>query len=318
LVLPAAAPSPVWWTPPDDRMREKLSRWCATVGPVVVHDAPAAPSTLPMDRVVIVSWNLHVGGGDVDRLIAGLRAGEFTGGESVNGFVLLLQEAYRADEAIPVRLARDLPAPSRIAMSRGRGPSIDHFWRDDRLAVFYAPSMRNGFVDVNREDRGNAIVSTLRLERPSAIELPLERQRRVALAATVAGRTLGGKSWRLRVVDVHLDTALALFSGGPFEARRRQAEALTSALAATRDDAAATTIVAGDFNTWGGRERALDLIARAFPNAPSLTEPTWRGPLGMHATLDHVFAAGPGRVSVRRLPDRFGSDHYPLIAVVAF
>jgi endonuclease/exonuclease/phosphatase family metal-dependent hydrolase len=152
--------------------------------------------------------------------------------------------------------------------------------------------------------------------------------------------TTAGLSWRVRVVDVHLDTALAITHGGPFAARRRQADALIAALTPTaprRDrDAERTlsgsppegrsgpahtaTIVAGDFNTWGGRERALDTLKLAFPDAPdSGAQPTWVGPLGVRATLDHVFASGRVMaLEVRRLPDRFGSDHYPLLAMVRF
>jgi hypothetical protein len=44
--------------------------------------------------------------------------------------------------------------------------------------------MRNGGVD---EDRGNAILATLPLRDVAAIELPLVRERRVAVAAS-AGR----------------------------------------------------------------------------------------------------------------------------------
>ena len=104
---------------------------------------------------------------------------------------------------------------------------------DQGLAVFYAPSMRNGEHDGIAEDRGNAIVSTLSLEEPRLIELPLERQRRVVLIATTSGRTGKGQSWHLGLVDVHLDTTLALFHGGPFEARRRQAAAVIEALNAS-------------------------------------------------------------------------------------
>jgi endonuclease/exonuclease/phosphatase family metal-dependent hydrolase len=285
----------------------------------------------PIDRLAIVSWNLHVGGGDVDGLIRGLRAGEFTGGEPVGQFVLLLQEAFRRDEAIPVHIGRGIPVPGRIGASRDRGPDIDHFWRDDRFAVLYAPSMRNGIVDRDREDRGNAIVSTIGLTDPEVIELPLERQRRVAVASTVEGTTQRGTPWRVRVVDVHLDTAIAIARGGPFAARRRQADALIEALraeralSASRADALPATpdeaiIVAGDFNTWGGRERALDALKSAFPDAPDADAlPTWTGPLGFRARLDHVFARGRvGAIDVRRLPDRFGSDHYPLLALISF
>jgi len=49
------------------------------------------------------------------------------------------------------------------------------------------------------------------------------------------------------------------------------------------------------------------------------TSPTWKGPLGLHATLDHIFVRGPvSPLRVMRLPDRFGSDHYPLLTVVHF
>jgi endonuclease/exonuclease/phosphatase family metal-dependent hydrolase len=323
-VEPASAPPVVWWTAAQDTERAQLARWCQTVGPVVFQPQPGS-TTLPTsafrtDRLAILTWNLHVGSGDVDGVIARLRAGEFTG-ERVDDFVLLLQEAYRRDEAIPVRIARDFPVPGRIASAQGRGPAIDHFWRDDRLAVLYAPSMRNGIVDLEREDRGNAIVSTMALRDPVLIELPLEHQRRVAVGATIDGVTTSGRPWRVRLMDVHLDTAMALLHGGPFEARRRQADALLAALNATPSSTAPTaTVVAGDFNTWGGgRERALDVLARALPDARDAgAEPTWVGPLGIHATLDHVFVAGPANVTVRRLPDRFGSDHYPLVAVLRF
>ena len=329
-IVPRSAPPVSWWSPPIDRDRSHMWRWCETVGPIVFQPDPRSPAA-PIDRLAIVTWNLHVGGGDVDGLIRRLRAGEFTGGAPVEHFVLLLQEAYRRDEAIPVHIRRGFPVPGRIAPSRDRGPDIDHFWRDDHLAVLYAPSMRNGSVDQDREDRGNAIVSTIRLEDPEVIELPLEHQRRVVVASTVEGFTQRGTRWRVRVADVHLDTALAITRGGPFAARRRQVEAIISALCPDRvppasraeglpDTPDEATIVAGDFNTWAGRERALDALKAAFPDAPNGDVlPTWTGPLGIHARLDHVFARGRvGSIDVRRLPGRFGSDHYPLLAIVTF
>jgi endonuclease/exonuclease/phosphatase family metal-dependent hydrolase len=322
-VTPRSAVPVTWWSPTDRDQRERLQRWCETVGPAVVHPLPTEHRARALDRLVIVSWNINVGGGDVDRLAARLRAGDFTGGERVDTFVLLLQEAYRRDETIPARLARGVPVPERIAAAHDRGTSIDHFWRDAGWAVIYAPSMRNGIVDRDREDRGNAIVSTLPLDRAALIELPLEHQRRVAVTSTVSGTTIAGAPWRVRVVDVHLDTAVALLHGGPFAARRRQVDALVAALASTADassgGAPLTTVVAGDFNTWGGREQALDVLERAFPiTGPAGAPITFVGPLGFRASLDHVFAAGARHVDVRRLPDRFGSDHYPLLAIVEF
>jgi endonuclease/exonuclease/phosphatase family metal-dependent hydrolase len=181
--------------------------------------------------------------------------------------------------------------------------------------VLYAPSMRNGFLARALEDRGNAILATTTLADATAIELPIEHQRRVALAATVHGTTTTGSAWTLRLADVHLDTALALLHGGPFTARRRQAQALVDVLGPTPTP----TVVAGDFNTWrGSGESAVALLREAFPIGEQSSTTTWRGPLGLHASLDRVFARGVRSIDVRRLPERYGSDHYPLIADVTF
>jgi len=320
-VAPAAAPI-VWWSADRDRDRDELARWCQTVGPVMFQPTRPRVETRATDALAVVSWNVHVGGGDVDALIRALRAGEFTAGTPVRDFVLLLQEAYRRDDAIPARLQPEFPVPSRIGVRRGRGPDVAHLWRDAGLALLYAPSMRNGFTDADREDRGNAIASTLPLEQPTLLELPLEHQRRVVAAAVVDGRTTAGASWTLRVADVHLDTAIALFHGGPFAARRRQAEAIVAGLSATAPATdRLTTIVAGDFNTvMGSRESAIGYLRQMFPDGPAPPDvTTFSGPLGFHAALDHVFVRGRvTSVDVKRLPSRFGSDHYPLLATISF
>ena len=76
------------------------------------------------------------------------------------------------------------------------------------------------------------------------------------------------------------------------------------------------TIVAGDFNTsWGDDEPAVKTLRRAYPDAPPTGGTTWTRGL-MSAKLDHVFARVPNAtVDVRRSRDRYGSDHFPLIAV---
>lgn len=320
-VVPSTAPV-VWWSAASRRDRDNLARWCATVGPVLFEPVNASDEAPPSDRLVVVSWNVHVGGGDVDGLVRSLRAGEFTGGTPVNDFVLLLQEAYRRDDVIPVRLQSEYAVPSRIAARRGRGPDVSHLWRDGGLALLYVPSMRNGFTDSDREDRGNAIASTRSLRQPAVLELPLEHQRRVVAAAIVQGRTTHGEPWMVRLADVHLDTALALMRGGPSAARRRQAEALVTALAATAPKTDhLTTIVAGDFNTiFGSHEAAIAYLRRAFPDGPAPPDlTTFSGPFGFHATLDHVFVGGRAKsVEVQRLPGRFGSDHYPLLTTISF
>ena len=99
-------------------------------------------------------------------------------------------------------------------------------------------------------------------------------------------------------------------------ARDRQAAALVDALAATPED----TVLGGDFNTWfGSREPALKTLRLAFPDAAPGRAATWKGPLGLHASLDHLFARGRARLQrIERLPDRLGSDHYPVLGVVRF
>jgi endonuclease/exonuclease/phosphatase family metal-dependent hydrolase len=317
-VVPNPEPTLAWIAPQDARDRDSLADWCATVGPILYRPDPSANTPDVVDRLVIVTWNVHVGGGDVDQLIRRLKGGEYTGGEPVEHFVLLLQEAYRRDGGVPARLARGLPVPARIGSRNPerRGADVDRIAREHRLALLYAPSMRNGDDQGDPEDRGNAIVATLPLHAPTVVELPFEHQRRAAATAVVEGRTRSGSAWRLRVADAHLDTALALTRGGPVAARRRQAAALVDALAEAPED----TVLGGDFNTWfGSREPALKTLRLAFPAAASGQTATWKGPLGLHASLDHLFARGRVRLQrIERLPDRLGSDHYPVLGVVRF
>jgi endonuclease/exonuclease/phosphatase family metal-dependent hydrolase len=317
-VVPDPEPLLLWISPTATRDRHPLSDWCATVGPVLYYRR--APSDLPafVDRLAVVTWNVHVGFGDVRELIRRLQSGTYTGGQGIQHFVLLLQEAYRRDGGVPARTSVRLRLPARVgARNLGkRGADIDRFVRDQRLSLLYVPSMRNGGDPDAPEDRGNAIVSTLPLDSPAVIELPFERQRRAAAVAVVEGRTRAGSGWRLGLVDVHFDTALALTRGGPLAARRRQAAALVEALAAAPDD----TVLGGDFNTWlGSREPALKVLRRAFPEGDDRATTTWKGPLGMHGSLDHLLARGGARLlDVARLPDRLGSDHYPVMGIIEF
>jgi endonuclease/exonuclease/phosphatase family metal-dependent hydrolase len=316
--VPDAREPVSWATPDDERDRVRLADWCAAVGPVLYRPNPSGHSpatTRPLDRLAIVSWNAHVGGGDVAGLIDRVRAGEFTGGQALDHVVLLLQEVFRSGGGVPQRPARFAAIPKRISVGPHEGRGVAAVAHARGLAVLYAPAMRNGLDVHDPEDRGNAILSTIPLSDAAVIELPFERQRRVAVVASIAGRNSAGSEWRIRLVTVHLDTALALTRGGPFRARARQVAGLISTLS----DRAAPAILAGDFNTWmGEKEPAIEALRRTYPLVPPQPLPTWTGPLGFRAPLDYIFARGQLAITVRRLPGRFGSDHHPLLAVVDF
>jgi endonuclease/exonuclease/phosphatase family metal-dependent hydrolase len=347
-VVPDRTRAVMWIAPNDARDLDRLVGWCQTVGPVLVespgendeNDENTAPPIV--DRLAIITWNVHVGGGVVEDVVSRLRRGEFTGGNTVSAFVLLLQEAYREGSDVPAQFPAGSPLPRPIVERPPSGIRRDIRAVAERagLHLFYAPAMRNNSTDrpAAPEDRGTAILSTLPLTDLQVIELPFERQRRVAVAATVAGQTSAGVAWQLRLANVHIDTSLALTRGGPIAARRRQAEALVEALGSRPDlipgsapglirsglpirSGLLPMVLGGDFNTWlGNKEPAVDVMLRAFPDTPRKENvSTWRGPLGAHAALDHVFVSGRFRsVTTRRLRGRFGSDHYPLSTLVDF
>jgi endonuclease/exonuclease/phosphatase family metal-dependent hydrolase len=286
--------------------RAALDQWCAAVGPVTVSTfAPLTES--PPSVVVVVTWNIHVGAGDIGALVASLRRGDLAGTAGAD-IVLLLQETVRRSDDVPV----PVPAGARRARRIGMAPpghDVVAAARALQLNLAYVPSMRNGDA---AEDRGNAILTTLPLESIEAVELPLGHQRRVAVAATIAPpRSIPP----FRVVNAHLDTALRFGAGGPATWRRHQAGALVEVFAGSE----VPTIVAGDFNTWWGTdEPAVRDLLRAFPGIVDRGgRETWRGPLAAGARLDHIFASGwRAPLEARRVPQRFGSDHYPLYVVV--
>jgi endonuclease/exonuclease/phosphatase family metal-dependent hydrolase len=226
--------------------------------------------------LAVVTWNAHDGRGDLPRLIDDLSSGRITGAPP-RDYVLLLQEAVEGVEDL----------------ARRRG-----------LSVFHVPVFAG-----MEPTSGTAILSTRPLEDTRTIDLPVERQHRVAAAATIA---IAGE--RLFVVSAHLENRLDLLRGGPFgdRARGRQAEALVDALPPDGDG-----IVGGDMNTMlGPNEPALRVLLERFPDTPGgRSEPTFRDRL----VLDHVFFDLPaGWRGVRRVVrERYGSDHHPVLGVVS-
>jgi endonuclease/exonuclease/phosphatase family metal-dependent hydrolase len=297
-----------WYSPavPDDR--EALARWRARVGPPVVRPASSWLGSRA-DDMTVVSWNTALGEGDVVAFVGGLRR------ESPRRpIVLLLQEVYRRRTPVPGALA------AKAAFAGRRGGAAGGAERTDVEAVaaqlgmglYYVPSMRNG--GDSDEDRGNAILSNVPLEQLEAIELPFERQRRVAVAATIQGTTTGGRSWRLRVVSAHLDNAITRRWWIASEyGRARQARGLVALL-----EGELPTVLGGDFNTWFGfADQAYVETARAFPQTPTADRrSTFLGML----RLDHLFYRLPAgwQARSRRAESRYGSDHSPLIGTVRF
>lgn len=311
----AAAPAPaIRWAAIDARDTVVLDAWCDTTGPPVVHAAPVRigpdMTLAAFDELVVVSWNVHIGAGDLESLVAQLRAGEFSGGRPVTRFVLLLQEVFRRSDAIPDVASRKVRLPRAPARGGEARFEVVEVAARLGLALYYAPSMRNGAATVSREDRGNAILSTETLTDLAAIELPFERQRRVALAASIPVRRNDGAVMSLRVVSVHLEVAASArhlwMFGRP---RQRQVRELLAAL-----PAAGPVVVGGDFNTWFGfSDGAYRTMAAAMADSAARDRrPTFRRWL----RLDHVFARPPDGWSAhaRRLDDAYGSDHHPLIA----
>ena len=314
--------TPLRWSLRDDPAeRSALDAWCEGVGPAVF--LPAGDTEVPVaDSIAIVNWNAHIGSGDLDGLIDDLRSGALTG-QPVTEFVLLLQESHRAGRDVPARIpswaaaATNPPDPDRP----GRADITD-VARRHGLWLLYVPSMRSGrdAGDVP-EDRGNAILSTQPLESPAAVELPWERQRRVAISASIELRTRDGRSTELRLVSAHLDnrSRLGRIARSFGIGRLRQAEAL----AAFIDDGRPTAMGA-DLNTWlsGHLADAARILRRALPLPGVLPErptATLPGPLP-DQKLDYLMFALPSgwTAGYRVLDDEYGSDHHPLLGWVRF
>lgn len=296
-----------WIEPALARDRAEISRWRSAVGsPVTSTSLDVAPSAV--DALIVVNWNIALGSGDVARLVRDLRVDS-----PGTPIVLLLQEAYRSGDDIPE--SPDTPAFAGFLGTSEPAREIDDIARSLGFEMYYVPSMRNGSPGRYREDRGNAILSSVPLEDLVAIELPFEHQRRVALAAHIRGTTTQGQPWRLQLATVHLDNIAGARHGwiGGEYGRTRQARGLREALAGDQP-----LILAGDFNTWFGfKDQAYRETARAFPQTRIKDRRrTFRGLL----RLDHVFyrlAAG-WKADVQRGHSNYGSDHHPLITRITF
>ena len=285
--------------------REVLDRWCESVGPPFVRAGSPPPERLA--TVVLATWNVHGGNGDVEAFLSSVPA--VPGVRAPYGVVLLLQETFRAGAEVPERYPDRMRPPGTIRVSE-RDRDVGALTARLATHTVYVPSMRNGrvFTSDTRQDRGNAILSTFPLEDLRAIELPFGRQRHVAVAARGSAPGLPP----FRVISVHLD---------PSGHRTEEAVALAKYLSAGGE----ATVVGGDLNTWFGREEGLEAVAAVVPeedcgNAKTNTWP-WRmqGPFGWwRGRLDYLFSNLPTSVmrSCQTLSNRFGSDHHPVVLVI--
>jgi endonuclease/exonuclease/phosphatase family metal-dependent hydrolase len=318
IVAPAGdrSPSAVRWHEQESaRSRPTLDAWCRGVGPIVFQSQPAnglngltpVPAIGP---IAVVSWNVNVGAGNLAAFIVDLRAGEWSEGRPVEHFVLLLQEALRTGDTVPPR------GPSQAGARRllRSPPRVDivSFARELGLSLLYVPSMRNGLdADAPPEDRGNAVLSTLPLRAPGALELPFARQRRVAALAMLSGL---GDGEPLGLASVHLDPfvgANRLWVFGAAGARGRQARAIAAVLPPS-----GPVVVGGDFNTWlGTGEPALREMARITAQPAQAREGTY----ATGAVLDYLFFRTPPSwgATYERAGHTYGSDHYPLIGWIS-
>jgi endonuclease/exonuclease/phosphatase family metal-dependent hydrolase len=310
----ASSDAILWTTPAGSGDRQPLDAWCGTTGPPVIAPHSGARARVSND-LVVVSWNVHGGTADLPALIRRLESGALTGGGPVASYVLLLQEAYRADSRVPRVVQGGLPFPRPIRGGTGGRARADvvAVARSYGLAIYYVPSMRNGAPWETDEDRGNAILSTEPLSDFEAIELPFVRQRRVAIAATVSGQSADGTTWSVRVASAHLDNLasrrrLWIAATGT---RVRQARGLVDALG-PHDP----LVLGGDFNTWFGfSDPAYRAVAAAVPDVAGADR---RPTFGPFFRLDHLFSRLPcgWTVDARRGDDPLGSDHHPLVARV--
>lgn len=292
-------------TPAD---REVLDRWCDSVGPPFV--AKRSGPTGAIRTLVIATWNVHAGNGDVETFLTSVARGPEV--RAPYGVVLLLQEVVRASVEVPEGYPARMRPPGAIRARRTR-QDVGALTEALDVSTAYVPSMRNGrlFRSEVREDRGNAILSDFPLEDVRALELPFGQQRHVAVSARLEVPGLPA----LRVLSVHLDA-----SGH----RTIEAAALASYIRTLPSDEA--LVIGGDLNTWfGRREDTLKTLTAVVPeeDCGRVKTNTWpwrmQWPFGWwRGRLDYLFSTLPANVerSCQTIPLQFGSDHRPVVMVI--
>jgi endonuclease/exonuclease/phosphatase family metal-dependent hydrolase len=292
----------VVWKPEGQQDQSRLDRWCDSVGAPVVSAADQAPAQVR--RLLVLSWNVGVGAGRLAALVDLIRARAPKPASGDVGLVVLLQEAFRGGPDIPEQVPIGVDVPGAIRPDRP-APDIVEVARILGMSLVYVPSMRNGAAAsrYEREDRGNAILSTETVTDITAFELPFAKQRRVAVAATVTVRGTGAK---VRVVAAHLDT--------PGRGTIGQARELATFIGSEKGGV--PQVLGIDTNALLGRSGAVvGQLEAALPLAPSCTRGrTGPWPFGR---LDFVFTNLPEETTTcETLSDRYGSDHVPVLLTI--
>ena len=228
--------------------------------------------------MAVVTWNVHAGRGDLPRFLDDLAHGRLTGAP-VRDYAVLLQENIAGGQYDAVSVARQR-----------------------QVWAYFAPQWQS-----SEGTSGIAIITTQPPISARTIDLPRERRVRKAVAAEFE---IEGTS--IFIVNAHLENRTSWLQGALFSdsARRRQAEFLV------RELPPGPGVVGGDLNTWLGEEEpALRALAQRFGDAPHRgQEPTFHDKL----VLDYLFFDLPaGWEAVRRVvPDRYGSDHHPVLGLI--
>ncbi|MEM7416160.1 MAG: endonuclease/exonuclease/phosphatase family protein [Gemmatimonadota bacterium] len=309
-----------WYRAAQDRDIRLSSDWCSVVGSPAVdlRPVPDFPRWEQENGLDVVTWNMEVGGGDLLAFLDAELGLECSGARprmraGSNPFVLLLQEAWRRDSGLPrIEGGRNVPWTIDPDAAAGR-PDVVQIAEECGLSYLYIPSARNGTDRGSRpsEDMGAAVLASVPLSTPVAIELPHEAGRKVGVAATV----LSPVGARVRVATAHFDVASTLIrtilSGN--QTRARQADGFIDGLDAAERDGPLTGIlvVGGDFNTWSSTETAIDLMRDAFPDSPPWDGEATRGSF----PADHMFFRRRSFVNFsidgyRRIENAHGSDHH--------
>lgn len=296
----------------------QLDHWRANVGTPVSLDVEArAPARLA--GVDVLCWNVAIGLGRLEAVLARLRspAHGAVGATAERPLVVLLQEAYREDHSVPRAHASAHHGGELRTRERS---GIDDVAVRLGLSLRYAPSMRNG---AHASDRGNAILSNVRLAHAHAVLLPYVRQRRVAVAAQLEGHPA------LTFVSGHLDVRGRVQRPGSSRRIGAGRTAQATALARHLDTIPGSVVLGADLNTFMG---VADPAVRALVLHglhPAHRVGTWRHTFHtpVRLLLDHVLFRGEdiAGVEVSRIDELprdasrtvFGSDHHPLLARVA-